>query len=452
VSLALSSRRAALMPGQWVRNALWRSAKAVPSLDLRFAESKSLVDATTGQSLVTFTRASSGTYVGSDGLIKTATTNEPRFDHNPTTGESLGLLVEEQRTNLLLRSEEFGNASWSKVSTTITANSIAAPDGLITADTITDSNDVAAAAHSATSPSQSFTSGVAYTVSVFAKAGTLGETAFIFPSSAFTATLSARFSLTAGTVTAVDAGVTGSIVSLPNGWYRCTATATATTTASGTIQFRTATTTGSFYQGNGTGTIYLWGAQLEAGAFPTSYIPTTTATVTRSADVASITGTNFSSWYRQDAQTWYGEYAPGYTASATAPPNTPHLFQVYANSSSTNNYAVRAATNTVNQEYVARNPTVGNQFVQNAGIGYGVAGVNRKISYGIDSSTLNVSTNGSAISSLTNNVAALMAAHDTLALGSGTGGSPPYTINGTIRRLTYWPTRLSNSTLQAITQ
>ena len=99
MSLALAGKRAALLPGAWARNDLWRRARAVPSLDLRFAESKSLVDAASGQSLVTFTRASSGTYVGSDGLIKTATTNEPRFDHNPTTGESLGLLVEEQRTN-----------------------------------------------------------------------------------------------------------------------------------------------------------------------------------------------------------------------------------------------------------------------------------------------------------------------------------------------------------------
>ena len=88
-------------------NKLWYDSNELPSLDLRFAEDKSLVDATTGSNLVDFTRASSGTYVGSDGLIKTATTNEARFDHNPDTLESLGLLVEEERTNLLQRSEEF---------------------------------------------------------------------------------------------------------------------------------------------------------------------------------------------------------------------------------------------------------------------------------------------------------------------------------------------------------
>jgi len=71
-------------------NQLWDLAGNRPSLDLPFADNKSLVDATTGQNLVTFTRASSGTYVDSQGVIRTATTNEARFDHNPTTGRELG--------------------------------------------------------------------------------------------------------------------------------------------------------------------------------------------------------------------------------------------------------------------------------------------------------------------------------------------------------------------------
>jgi hypothetical protein len=71
----------------------------VPSLDQRFAQDRSLIDAVSGQQLIIFTRASDGTFVGSNGLIQTAGTNVPRFDHNPLTGECLGLLVEEQRTN-----------------------------------------------------------------------------------------------------------------------------------------------------------------------------------------------------------------------------------------------------------------------------------------------------------------------------------------------------------------
>ena len=75
-------------------------------LDLRFAQNKNLTDTVSGNNLVTFTRASSGTYVGSDGLIKTAATNEARFDHDLATGESLGLLMEEARTNLFVKSEK----------------------------------------------------------------------------------------------------------------------------------------------------------------------------------------------------------------------------------------------------------------------------------------------------------------------------------------------------------
>lgn len=120
MSLALTSRKAALL-APWQRNPLWAAARAVPSLDLRFAESKSLVDATTGQNLVTFTRASEATFVNSQGQIQTAANNAPRFDHNPSTGESLGLLVEEQRQNLLLNS---GTLSTQNVTVTAVAHTL----------------------------------------------------------------------------------------------------------------------------------------------------------------------------------------------------------------------------------------------------------------------------------------------------------------------------------------
>ena len=87
------------LPYTTLGNPFWDLAGATPSLDLRFAENKSLVDAVSGQNLVTFTRASSGTFIDSQGLIQTAAENVPRFTHDPVTGESLGLLVEEQRTN-----------------------------------------------------------------------------------------------------------------------------------------------------------------------------------------------------------------------------------------------------------------------------------------------------------------------------------------------------------------
>jgi len=138
---ALGASRTSLVPGgvlagPWVRDPLWRRARAVPTLDLRFADNKSLTDAVTGASLVTFTRASSGTYVDSAGVIQTATNDVPRFDHNPTTGESLGLLVEEARTNSIFGSADFSSTYTSLTNLTATVDTAVAPDGSTTADTI----------------------------------------------------------------------------------------------------------------------------------------------------------------------------------------------------------------------------------------------------------------------------------------------------------------------------
>ncbi len=99
-----------------------------PSLDLRFALAKKL------DPRITFTRGSIGTYFGSDGLMRTAGVNEPRFDHYPITGQSLGLLIEESRTNLVTYSEDFN--SWTKFLASVSSNTATAPDGNTTADTV----------------------------------------------------------------------------------------------------------------------------------------------------------------------------------------------------------------------------------------------------------------------------------------------------------------------------
>ena len=98
-------------------NQLYDLAGSRPSLDLRFAESKSLNDSITGSNLITFTRGSTATYYDSAGVIQTASTDTPRFDHDPVTGECLGLLIEDARTNLFTYSEiQFANNGWSAAS------------------------------------------------------------------------------------------------------------------------------------------------------------------------------------------------------------------------------------------------------------------------------------------------------------------------------------------------
>jgi hypothetical protein len=215
------------------------------SLDLRFTGADQTLDPR-----VTFTRTS-----------------------NATVTDSTGTLVYAPH-NLLTFSESFDNAAWAKTSVTVTANSAVAPDGTTTADTLTDSVDATAAAHAALPASVSFSSGVSYTVSLYAKQGTLPGVSIVFPSAAFTSFLNARFNIATGAVANLDAGLTGSITDVGNGWYRCSATATATASASNQVQIRTASSTTSFYQGTGTGTIFVWGAQLNVGSLQT-YYPTT---------------------------------------------------------------------------------------------------------------------------------------------------------------------------------
>ena len=236
------------LAGPWVRNSLWAAARAVPSLDLRFADNKSLVDAVTGAQLVTFTRASSGTFVGSDGLIRTAV------------------------TNLLLRSEEFDNASWSGAGGAVaSAGSSIAPNGTATADTLTDTNGTTASPF--VFQTVTLVDSTTYTMSCYLKAGTK-STARLGIRDKSGAVLLSNFDLSAGTTT-IGSAISSSIQSVGNGWYRCVVTAgssTGATSQRGLIYIDTAS-----YTADGTGTILVWGAQLEQSATVGEYIPTTSA-------------------------------------------------------------------------------------------------------------------------------------------------------------------------------
>ena len=221
------------------------------ALDLNFSTTKSLVDSVSGNNLVFFTRAGSAanaaTYVGSDGVLRSAV------------------------TNLLLQSNGF-DTTWTNTNSSETSSSDTAPDGTNTAWELKDTSDVSSVVH-ALNQTFSFTSGTAYTVSCWMKAGTLTEGGFTFPTAAFSFNLSARVSLSTGAVITTSAGVTASTQQFPNGWWRVSATATATATASAAMQLRIMNG-GVAYIGTGTGTILLWGAQLEQSSTVGDYVPT----------------------------------------------------------------------------------------------------------------------------------------------------------------------------------
>lgn len=227
--------------------------------------------------------------------LLTAAVNQPRFDHNPATGESLGLLVEEARTNLVTYSEQFNDASWIVDGTTVTENSIVAPNGALTGDKLIET--ATTAAHRIYDELGVAVS-TAYTASVYAKAGERSWVSLSGPTNN-----RAWFNLATGAVGTVNAGLTASIQAVGNGWYRCFVTQT-TGSTQGYLDVGIASADNTYsYTGDGTSGIFVWGAQLETGTFATSYIPTTGSTVTRAGDVTDITGINFSSWFNSSAGT-----------------------------------------------------------------------------------------------------------------------------------------------------
>jgi hypothetical protein len=425
---------------------LWDKAGTRPSLDLQFADRRDLVDATTGSNLVDFTRASSGTYVGSDGLIKTATTDEARFDHDPTTGESLGLLVEESGTNLLQYSEDFTDPTWIVVNLngTLTPDQAVAPDGTITAELYTEDTTTNGRYFAQTF---SVTSGTTYTASIWAKQASgdryLG---LVLPAAGFGVNCIASFTLSgAGSyyITTSGTGTTADIQQFPNGWYRCWLTSQATSTASPAVQFRlsgSSTNGTQNYTGDGTSGIYVWGAQLEEGSFPTSYIKNVDAVLgaIRAADVVSISGSNFSSWYRQEEGTIFARYDQ---------PEKGFSLAVINDGTNSNSIVLFGAT--VTSQQISANMTISaaNQGRIDAG-GSFVANATSKVALATSTNGRGLSCNGSAVTASAN--PSSMPTLSELQLQ----GSSSFTARrgGHIARFAYWPQRLPNDTLQTITQ
>jgi hypothetical protein len=258
-----------------------------PSLNLDFANVGYL------DPRITFTNSSNDrTYFDEFGVMQKAAANVPRFDHSPVTGESLGLLIEEQRTNIFTYSEQFDNAAWTKVLSTITANATTAPDGTSTADLLTETTGEGQ--HEARYPTPSLTDGVTYTTSIYAKSnGRYLQVIFPIASPGHNAV----FDLVNGVVVSSTVAITAAIEGVGDGWYRCSLTSIKSGTGTATIRILTNNGSTALYTGDGTSGLYIWGAQLEVGAFPTSYIKTEASQVTRAADSAVMTGSNFSDWY-----------------------------------------------------------------------------------------------------------------------------------------------------------
>lgn len=356
-------------------------------------------------------------------VLQTVEAGVPRFDHDSVTGESLGLLIEESRTNLLTYSEQFDNAAWGKENITVTANSVVAPDGTPTADKFFENTSTGVHRFKRWTKISANTT---YTASVYAKAA---ERRYFGLKPGVLGTTEPVFDLLTGTVVEGN----GTIVGVGNGWYKCSLTFSsgAETTH---VAFWTILNIPKFlaesYTGDGHSGIYLWGAQLEAGAFPTSYIKTEASQVTRSADNASMTGANFSSWYRADEGTLYAEAS---TRSSCIP------FQIDSGTKA-NLIATRSRSLGASGAVVEINRNgIGQVSLPN---GTFVATNKNAVAY--QKNNVSVSLNGALIGTDTS-------VDIPVVNGAAFGTNRVGVFGGHIRKIAYYPARLSNTNLQALT-
>jgi hypothetical protein len=211
-----------------------------------------------------------------------------------TTIKSLGLLMEEPRTNLFAFSEQLD--LWSIERCTITTNNTVAPDGSLTADRVNETTD-----NNSHQIFRGFTvTSSSITFSIFAKAGTIDK----FVLSSFEGNTPANpviavFNLSTETATLTN-GSSASIIKYPNGWYRCSVSAT--NAANVFTNFIVRLINNSYqetYTGSTSNNIFFWGAQVENSASVSSYIPALSSSVSRVQDLASISGRGFTSMYNQ---------------------------------------------------------------------------------------------------------------------------------------------------------
>jgi hypothetical protein len=242
---------------------------------------------------ITFTRASDGTALNSSATLFTAGTDVARFDHN-ASGAPLGLLLERQGENLFRSSENLSGTGWTNLSSTISADAAVAPDGLTTADKYILPSGVGSGSSSLRQTISKAASSLTYVVSLFSKADEHNTVRFLFRDSASAANnAQAWFNLTSGTISSgpsaagTFSNASAQIIPYPNGWYRCVLIATTGTETS--IDLRVLQYLNNAVQtGDDTKGLFVWGVDTKQNDTLTSYVPTTSAAVTRAVDSATF--------------------------------------------------------------------------------------------------------------------------------------------------------------------
>lgn len=399
--------------------------------------------------ILTATRSTTGTYFDASGVMQVAAINEMRFDHDPVTGESLGLLLEGARTNVVLYSST-SDASWLGGNIVSEYNTTETTDLFDTNTAAKFKENVSMNSHLIFNTSTfAFANATAYTMSAFVKASGTNRIQLTGTSPAFGAGQYANFSLIGdGSILAI-AGCTAGIQKCGNGWYRIFITVTSITAISGTqivlafINSDVSSRTPN-YLGSEANSIYVWGAQVEAALFPSSYIPTTSGAVTRAADVVLNNASNtvpFASWYNSSAVTVYCEFSTFGVGGTT----TQHFYNINDN---TNNNGIANYINSdaspAGNAFELKNATV-NVVNEN----YGDSILNGdlvKTAFALELNNFAICMDGlSPVTDATGTIPTLTQ------INFGNRSSNDRPIYGHIRALYYYPVRVTDAELQRIT-
>lgn len=414
----------------------------IPSFGLTATERvlpKLALDFTTASldSRVTFTRSGgTSTVVSSNGYITSAGVDVPRFDYDPVTLVCKGLLIEESRTNLATYSEDFRNTAdagesrpWTYSAITLTSDAASSPSNSTTADKVVE--DSSSGQHYLTRTTTAVSSGVAHTATFFVKQGERYWVRYLDSSTTGTGTF---FNSSTGEFGTIGASITSnSAEQFGSGWWRVVLTYT---TGASTWQPRISVCDNSgnaSYQGDGTSGLYIWGAQLEAGAFATSYIPTTTAQVTRTADVATMTGTNFSDWFNASE----GTFALTCSSSAIG-----------------SSYMAAAISDGTTAERVRFLYSGGSQFIVVTGgvsqasldAGSATAGNYTTICGAYKADNFGLALDGGSV---VTDTSGSLPTVDRLDIGNYNGGN---LISGIYKTVKYWPQRLIDAEVQSFSK
>ena len=388
---------------------------------------------------VTVTRAdNTATRINSSGYVEVVNANLPRFDYDPITLTCKGLLIEESRINV---SAEVNN--WTAYAASLTPDVTTSPAGTTTGDLF---------AESATTDTHLLyraptLSAVAYTFSVFYKIVGDRKLALYHTNTNTGRQFDATGVQSSGVFNAPSGGF--AVTPMGNGWYRASITITA---VAGANEFRfwivRASDNALNYLGDGSSGAYLWGAQIEAGAFATSYIPTTTTSLTRNADVVSMTGTNFSDWYNQTEGSFVFQYSRYQNTDAFG-----IVLETKPSSTSTANRFGAAATSTADPRFqLVPNGT----SILDTGGTFGVLPVNTVVkgAFAYRSGDSAATRNGASPSNSA--TAFATPTYTNLQIGGTDNGlyGPPTTsqLNGHIRSIRYYPQRIINAEVQSFSK